>query len=40
MSIPDFAITGPSSITLLPNVAKANAGSIAIKPNKQFGQPW
>ena len=37
MSIPDFAITGPSNITLSPNASTPNAGSISIKPNKQFG---
>jgi Putative Flp pilus-assembly TadE/G-like len=37
MSIPDFAITGPNSITLSPNVGTPNAGSISIKPNKSFG---
>lgn len=36
MSIPDFSITAPTSITLAPNTATPNAGTIAIKPNKQF----
>lgn len=37
MSIPDFSITGPSSITLAANIPSPNAGTISVKPNKQFG---
>jgi len=36
MSIPDFSITGPSDATLAPNTPTPSAGTIAIKPNRQF----